>query len=73
MVSISAISTGIKTMWRYGKRALEVAPELAFGSASEATGKAIKATKGSIFKKAEAGWKALEKAGSGSFFKRFFF
>ena len=72
MVSISGVTSGLKTIYSYGKRALEVAPELAFGSASEATGKAIKATKGSIFKKAEAGWKALEKAGSGSFFKRFF-
>lgn len=71
MVSISAINSGLKTVWKYGKRALEVAPELAFGTASEATGAAMKATKGSIFKKAEAGWKALEKAGSGNFFKRF--
>ena len=71
MVSISGVTSGLKTIYSYGKRALEVAPELAFGSASEATGKAIKATKGSIFKKAEAGWKALEKAGSGSFFKNF--
>lgn len=71
MVSVSAISTGIKTMWRYGKRALEVAPELAFGTASEAAGSAMKATKGSVFNKAQAGWKALEKAGSGSFFKNF--
>jgi len=71
MVNVSGISSGLQTMWRYGKRALEVAPELAFGNASEATGAAIKATKGSIFKKAEAGWHALEKAGSGSFFKRF--
>jgi len=71
MVSVSAISSGLKTVWRYGKRAFEVVPELAFGSASEATGAAMKATKGSIFKKAEAGWHALEKAGSGSFFKGF--
>lgn len=72
MVSISAISSGLKTVWKYGKRVLNVAPELAFGTASEATGAAMKATKGSIFKKAEAGWRALEKAGSGSFFKGFF-
>ena len=71
MVSISAITSGLKTVWGYGKRALEVAPELAFGTASEAAGKAIKAQKGSVFRKAEAGWKALEKAGSGSFFKNF--
>lgn len=71
MVSVSAITSGIQTVWRYGKRALEVAPELAFGSASEATGAAMKATKGSIFKKAEAGWHALEKAGSGNFFQGF--
>ena len=71
MVSISAISSGLSTVWKYGKRALEVAPELAFGTASEAAGKAMKATKGSVFTKAEAGWKALEKAGSGSFFKNF--
>jgi len=71
MVSVSAITSGLKTVWRYGKRALEVAPELAFGSASEVTGAAMKATKGSIFKKAEAGWHALEEAGKGSFFKRF--
>ncbi len=71
MVSVSAISSGLQTMWRYGKRALEVAPELAFGSASEAAGAAMKATKGSVFNKAQAGWHALEKAGSGSFFKRF--
>ncbi len=71
MVSISAISSGLSTVWKYGKRALEVAPELAFGTASEAAGKAMKATKGSVFTKAEAGWRALEKAGSGSFFKNF--
>ena len=71
MVSISGITSGLKTIYRYGRRALEVAPELAFGSASEATGAAMKATKGSIFKKAEAGWHALEKAGSGNFFKGF--
>ncbi len=71
MVSISGITTGLKTVYGYGKRALEVAPELAFGTASEAAGKAMKGAKGSIFKKAEAGWNALEKAGSGSFFKRF--
>lgn len=71
MVSVSAITSGLKTVWKYGKRVLNVAPELAFGSASEATGAALKATKGSIFKKAEAGWKALEKAGSGSFFNGF--
>ena len=71
MVSVSAITSGFKTVWKYGKRALEVAPELAFGTASEATGAAMKATKGSIFKKAEAGWRALEKAGSGNFFKGF--
>ena len=71
MVSISGITSGLKTVWGYSKRALEVAPELAFGTASEAAGKAMKAKKGSVFKKAEAGWKALEKAGSGSFFKNF--
>ena len=72
MVNVSSISSGLQTMWRYGKRALEVAPELAFGSASEAAGAAMKATKGSVFNKAQAGWHALEKAGSGSFFKGFF-
>jgi hypothetical protein len=71
MVSISGITAGLKTVYGYGKRALEVAPELAFGTASEAVGKAMKAKKGSVFKKAEAGWKALEKAGSGNFFKNF--
>lgn len=71
MVRVSEISSGLKTVWRYGKRVLEAAPELAFGSASEVTGSAIKATKGSIFTKAQAGWHALEKAGSGSFFKGF--
>lgn len=72
MVSVNAITSGIKTVYRYGKRLLNVAPELAFGTASEATGAAMKATKGSIFQKAEAGWRALEKAGSGNFFKNFF-
>ena len=71
MVSVSGITSGLKTVWGYGKRALEVAPELAFGTASEAAGKAMKVQKGSVFKKAEAGWKALEKAGSGNFFKNF--
>ena len=72
MVSISGITSGLKTVYSYGKRALEVAPELAFGTASEAAGKAMKGAKGSIFTKAEAGWRALEKAGSGSFFSNFF-
>lgn len=71
MVGISAITSGLKTVWKYGKRVLNVAPELAFGSASEVTGAAMKATKGSVFTKAQAGWHALEKAGSGSFFKGF--
>ena len=71
MVSISGISTGLKTVWRYGKQALEVAPELAFGTASESVGKVLKNTKGSVFTKAAAGWKELKSAGSGSFFKNF--
>ena len=70
MVSISAITTGLKTVWRYGKKALEVAPELAFGTASESVGKVLKNTKGSVFTK--AGWAELKNAGSGSFFKNFF-
>lgn len=72
MVSVSAITTGFKTVYGYGKRLLNVAPELAFGTASEKMGSAMKATNGSVFKKAQAGWQALEKAGSGSFFSKLF-
>lgn len=71
MVSVSGIMSGVSTMWRYGKRALEVAPELAFGTSSQTAGSAMKAAKGSVFNKAQAGWQAIEKAGSGSFFKGF--
>lgn len=72
MVSISAITSGVSKAFGYGKRVLKVAPELAFGTASEKMGSAMKATNGSVFKKAQAGWQALEKAGSGSFFSKLF-
>lgn len=71
MVSVSAITSGLQTVWRYSKRALEVAPELAFGTASAEAGSAMKAANGSLFNKAQAGWHALEKAGSGNFFQGF--
>lgn len=75
MVSISAISSGIRTAYRYGSK---IIPELGFGTASEAVGQAMKMTKGSAFQKAEAGWKVLkEESGlgkdltKGHFFKKF--
>lgn len=71
MVNVSGITSGVRAIWNYGKRALEVAPELAFGTASAKAGSAMKAAQGSLFNKAQAGWHALEKAGSGNFFQGF--
>ena len=51
MVSVNAITSGIKTVYRYGKRLLNVAPELAFGTASEATGAAMRQQKVQSFKR----------------------
>ncbi len=65
-VSLSLSNLG--KVWNYGKRVLEVTPELIFGSASEAMGDTFRRTSGSVFDKAKAGWHTLEKAGSGSFF-----
>lgn len=68
------LSIGAK-LFKYGKRALNVAPELILGTGSEKLGAAMRSTKGSIFTKAKAGAIALEKdvakkAISGGFFKR---
>lgn len=68
------LSIGAK-LFKYGKRALNVAPELVLGTGSEKLGAAMRSTKGSIFTKAKAGAIALEKdvakkAISGGFFKR---
>lgn len=67
-------SIGAK-LFSYGKRALNVAPELILGTGSEKLGSAMRSAKGSIFTKAKAGAIALEKdvakkAVSGGFLKR---
>lgn len=70
MVScVSLTMSNLGKVWNYGKRVLEVTPELIFGSASEAMGDTFRTTSGSLFDKARAGWHTLESAGKGSFFK----
>lgn len=60
-----------KVWFGYVKRAAKVLPDLVLGSSSEVAGKAIKATKGDVFTKAKAGFKAVENLSSkGSFFTR---
>ena len=66
MVSISAITSGVKTFASYGKRILNTTPELIFGTGSEVAGKAMREASGSLFDKAAAGWRALEENGKGS-------
>ena len=62
---------------KYTKRALNLAPEAIFGDSTYSMGKTVKATKGSVFKKAKAGILAFEqevatkKATQGGFLKRF--
>jgi hypothetical protein len=71
---VSAVSMTMSNLgkaWGYTKRVGEVIPELIFGSASETVGEALRTTKGSLFTKAQKGWQALEKAGSGNFFQNF--
>lgn len=46
--------------FNYGRRALKLAPDLLLGTGADTVGAAARATKGSIFKKAKAGIKALE-------------
>ena len=74
MVSISGITSTLKTTYGYAKRFAQATPELIFGTGSEAAGKAMRAAKqsgGTLFESAQAGWRAMEKAGKGSFFKSF--
>ena len=60
----------------YGKRIAKVMPEAILGNGAEFVGKNMRATKGSLFTKAKAGFKALEtdiaakKLAHGGFFKR---
>lgn len=70
-MSISSIMSVGRQACNYGKRILNAAPELMFGTSSEAAGKAMREASGSIFNKAQAGWQAVESAGKGSFFKGF--
>ena len=74
MVSISGIGSTLRTTYGYVKRFANATPELIFGTGSEAAGKAMRAAKqngGTLFESAQAGWRAIEKAGKGSFFKNF--
>lgn len=74
MVSISGITSVLKTTYGYAKRFANATPELIFGTGSEAAGKAMRAAKqsgGTLFESAQAGWRAMENAGKGSFFKNF--
>lgn len=62
-------------LFRYGSKALKLAPEAIFGTGTEVAGKAMRKTSGSIFAKAEAGVRALEKdvakkSTQGGFFSR---
>jgi len=72
MISISGISSTLKTTYGYVKRFAQATPELIFGTGSEAAGQAMRAAKqngGTLFESAQAGWRAMENAGKGSFFK----
>ena len=74
MVSITDFSSTLKTTYGYVKRFAQATPELIFGTGSEAAGQAMRAAKqngGTLFESAQAGWRAMEKAGKGSFFKNF--
>lgn len=60
---------------RYGTKALKLAPEAILGTGSEVAAKAMRTKTGSIFAKAEAGVRALEKdvakkSAQGGFFSR---
>jgi len=72
----SVLLKGVVKGAKYTKRALNLVPEAALGDSTYAMSKAVKATKGSIFKKGKAGILALEqevatkKAAQGGFFKR---
>lgn len=68
MSNWSVTMNNLKTCWNGAKSFVNVMPELILGTGSEKLGEAIKTTKGSIFVKGEAGWKALKKA-DGPFFK----
>lgn len=62
-------------LFRYGSKALKLAPEAILGTGTEVAGKAMRKTSGSIFAKAEAGVRALEKdvakkSTQGGFFSR---
>lgn len=62
-------------VWNYTKRIANVYPELVFGTGSEVIGNTLKTTKGSVWTKGKAGFKALEKSVkeqsvNGGFFKR---
>ncbi len=62
-------------LFRYGSKALKLAPEAIFGTGAEVAGKAMRKKSGSIFAKAEAGVRALEKdvakkSTQGGFFSR---
>lgn len=61
-------------LFRYGSKALKLAPEAILGTGTEVAGKAMRKTSGSIFAKAEAGVRALEKdvakTTQGGFFSR---
>ena len=62
-------------LFRYGSKTLKLAPEAIFGTGTEVAGKAMRKKSGSIFAKAEAGVRALEKdvtkkSTQGGFFSR---
>ena len=67
--SLSVTFNNFGKLWSYAKNFAEVMPELVLGTGSETLGETLRTTKGSIFTKAEAGWKALKEAGKGDFFK----
>lgn len=74
MLGISGITGTLRTTYRYAGRVAQVLPELVLGTGAEVTGSAMRSAKqsgASIFQSLEAGWKALEKNGKGSFFKNF--
>ena len=67
--NLSITWNNLKTCYGYAKKIANVTPELVLGTASESLGEALRTTKGSIFKKAEAGWNKLYAEGKGKFFK----
>lgn len=71
MSTISSITSYAPKVFGYAKRIVKTAPDAIFGTGSEVAGDAMRATKGNLFAKGKAGFKALEgMQKTGSFWSR---